>query len=67
MIPIEVENRIAKHFFHHFLPEEVMEQIIELLLPLCLEVNEDDELDGDVLVRQAVLIIESRLEGKSFK
>lgn len=67
MIPIEVENRIAKHFLHHFLPEEVMEQIIELLLPLCLEVNEDDELDEDELVRQAVLIIESLLEGKSFK
>ncbi|WP_263290310.1 hypothetical protein [Sutcliffiella horikoshii] len=41
MIPIEVEIRIAKHFFHHFLPKEVMEQIKELLLPLCLEVNED--------------------------
>lgn len=67
MIPIEVENRIAKHFFHHFLPEEVMEQIIELLLPICLGINEDDMLDADELVRQAVLIIESRLEGKSFK
>ena len=67
MIPIEVENRIAKHFLHQFLPEEVMEQIIELLLPLCLEVNEDDELDEDELVRQAVLILESLLEGKSFK
>jgi hypothetical protein len=31
MIPIEVENRIATYFFHHFLPEEVMEQIVELL------------------------------------
>ncbi|WP_010197285.1 hypothetical protein [Bacillus sp. m3-13] len=67
MIPIEVENRIAKHFFHHFLPEEVMEEIIDLLLPLYLELNEDDMLDADELVRQAVLIIESRLEGKSFK
>lgn len=44
-----------------------MEQIIELLLPICLEINEDDMLDVDELVRQAVLIIESRLEGKSFK
>lgn len=67
MIPIEVENRIAKYFFHHFLPEEVMEQLIELLLPLCLEADEEDDLDKDELVRQAVLLIEARLEGKIFK
>ena len=67
MIPIEVENRIAKYFFHRFLPEEVMEQIVELLLPLCLEADEEEDLDRDDLVRKAVTIIEARLEGKSFK
>lgn len=67
MIPIEVENRIAKYFFHHFLPEEVMDQIIELVLPLCLEVDEDEDLDVDDLVRQAVLIIETELEGNTLK
>ncbi|WLR55480.1 hypothetical protein LC048_00180 [Mesobacillus subterraneus] len=67
MIPIEVENRIAKYFFHHFLPEEVMEQLIDLLLPLCLEAAEEEDLDKDELVRQAVLMLEARLEGKSFK
>ncbi|WP_071459549.1 hypothetical protein [Bacillus massilinigeriensis] len=67
MIPIEVENRIAKYIFHHFLPEEVMEQLIELLLPLCLETDEEEDLDQDELERQAVLMIEARLEGKSFK
>lgn len=67
MIPIEVENRIAKFFFHHFLPEEVMEQLIELLLPQCLEASDEEDLDKDELVRQAVLMIEARLEGKSFK
>lgn len=67
MIPIEVENRIAKYFFHHFLPEDVMEQLIELLIPLCLEADEEEDLDQDELVRQAVLIIKARLEGKRFK
>jgi hypothetical protein len=67
MIPIEVENRIAKYFFHHFLPEEVMEQLISLLLPLCLKADEEVDLDQDELVRQAILMIEARLEGKTFK
>lgn len=44
-----------------------MEQLIELLLPLCLEADEEEDLDKDELVRQAVLMIEARLEGKSFK
>ena len=44
-------------FFHLFLPEEVMEQIIEILLPLCLEADEEEDCT----------IIEDQLEGKSFK
>ncbi|SES43365.1 hypothetical protein [Salipaludibacillus aurantiacus] len=67
MIPIEVENRIAKYFFHHFLPEEVMEHLVALLLPLCLEADEEEDLDQDELVRLAVSILEARLEGKSIK
>lgn len=67
MIPIEVENRIAKYFFHHFLPEEVMEHLIELLLPICLEADEEEDIDQDELVRQAVSMLEDRLEGKSIK
>jgi hypothetical protein len=67
MIPVEVENRIATYFFHRFLPEEVMEQIVELLLPLCLEADEEEDLEQEDLVRQAVTIIEAQLEGKSFK
>ncbi|PFG07762.1 hypothetical protein [Bacillus sp. es.034] len=49
MIPVEVENRIATYFFHRFLPEEVIEQIVELLLPLCLEADEEDVFDNLVL------------------
>lgn len=67
MIPVEVENRIAKYFFHHFLPEELMEDLIGLLLPLCLEADEEEDLDQDELVRLAVLIIEARLDGKTLK
>ncbi len=33
MIPIEVENRIAKYFFHRYLPEGVMKEIVDRLLP----------------------------------
>jgi hypothetical protein len=67
MIPIEVESRIATYFFHRFLPDEVMDQIVELLLPLCLEADEEEDLDQEDLVRQAVTIIEDQLEGKNFK
>jgi hypothetical protein len=44
-----------------------MEQIVELLLPLCLEADEEESLDEDDLVRKALNIIEDRLEGKHFK
>ncbi len=35
MIPTEVENRIAKYFFHRYLPEEVMMTIV--INSLCME------------------------------
>jgi hypothetical protein len=44
-----------------------MEQIVELFLPLFLEADEEEGLDQDELVRQALTIIEARLEGKIFK
>ncbi|PFG04488.1 hypothetical protein [Bacillus sp. es.034] len=67
MIPIEVENRIATYFFHRFRRDEVMEQIVKLLLPLCLEADEEEDLYQEDIVIQAVTIIEDQLEGKSFK
>ncbi|MGJ9384135.1 hypothetical protein [Salipaludibacillus sp. CF4.18] len=63
MIPIEVENRIAKYFFHHFHSEEIMEDLITLLLPQCLEVDDEEELDQDELVRQAISMLRS-IRGK---
>lgn len=64
MIPEEVENRIARYFFYNYLPDEIMYELIDLLIPQCL--NEED-LDFDELVTEAVLILRDRLEGKSIK
>ncbi len=66
MIPIEVENRIAKYFFHRYLPEGVMIKIEDRLLPTCIWTEEED-LDHDGLVRWAIEIINKQLEDKSFK
>ena len=66
MIPIEVENRIAKYFFHMYLPDEVMNEIEGRLLPPCLW-NEEEELDQDELVRWAIEIIDKQLENKRFR
>jgi len=44
-----------------------MEDLITLLLPQCLEVDDEEELDQDELVRQAVSMLKDQLEGKSIK
>ena len=67
MIPIDVEHRIATYFFHRFLPQEVLNELESALLPLCLMVDEEEELDKDKLVDVALDIIEHHLEGKYFK
>ncbi|WOV88678.1 hypothetical protein QWT69_06110 [Sporosarcina oncorhynchi] len=66
MIPVEVENRIAKYFFHNYLPEEIMDEIIDVLIPQCLNVEEED-IDHDELVMDAVLILLALLDEKSIK
>lgn len=66
MIPEEVENRIAKYFFHNYLPDEVMLEIEDKLLPPCIY-TEKEGLDFDELVRWALEIIKEQLEDKSFK
>lgn len=63
MIPIEVENRIAKYFFRLYLPDEVMIQIEGKLLPSCIG-SEEEHLDHDELVRWAIEIIDEQLEEK---
>jgi len=66
MIPTEVENRIAKYFFHRYLPEEVMMKIVDKLLATCVW-NEEEDLDIDELVSWAVEIIDQQLKDKRFR
>lgn len=66
MIPIEVENRIAKYFFRMYLPDEVMNQIEDRLLPPCIW-SEEEDLDHDELARWAIEIIDEQLEDKRFR
>jgi len=63
MIPIDVENRIAKYFFHKYLPEEIMNEIESRLLPSCI-VSEQQDLDHEELVRWAIEIMDRGFENK---
>ncbi|MDT9027899.1 hypothetical protein [Rossellomorea yichunensis] len=67
MIPKEMENRIARYFFHNYLPDEIMYELIDLLIPQCSNGEDEDNIDQDALVLEAVLILQDRLEGKSIK
>lgn len=67
MIPIEVENRIAKYFLHRYLPEEVMIAIVDRLLPTCAFSMDEEDLDCDELVLWAIDIIDHQLEDKKFR
>ena len=66
MIPVEVENRIAKYFFWTYLPEGIIDQIEDKLLPTCIRM-EKEGLDYDELVRWAIDVIEEQLEDKRLK
>lgn len=66
MIPIEIENRIAKYFFHMYLPEEIRIEVEYRLLEVCDHFDEN-ELNYDELVLLAIRVIDDLLDGKSFK
>lgn len=66
MIPEEVENRIAKYFFHNYLPDEVMWEVEARLLAECIR-KDKEELDHDQLVNWALEIVGKQLDGKTFK
>ncbi|MEI3600265.1 MULTISPECIES: hypothetical protein [unclassified Oceanobacillus] len=66
MIPEEVELRIARYFFHNYLPDEVMREVEGRLLAECLW-KDREELDDNQLVTWALAIIGKQLDGKSFK
>lgn len=66
MIPEEVELRIARYFFHMYLPDDIMKNVEAKLLPPCIWMDEE-ELDHDELVHWALEIIDKHLDGKYFK
>lgn len=43
MISSEVEDRIARYFFHRYLPEDVRLEIVGTLLPFYLIDDDEDE------------------------
>lgn len=61
MISSEVEDRIARYFFHQYLPEDVRLEIVGTLLPFYL-IDDEDEPSEDEMVKLAIDIIDSQLE-----
>jgi hypothetical protein len=59
MIPAEVENRIATYYFHRYLPDEIMEIVVNGLLTRCFE---SEEIDMDEMVLWAIHIIDKGLD-----
>ena len=62
MISSEVEDRIARYFFHRYLPEDVRLEIVGKLLPFNLIDDDEDEPSADEMVKLAIDIIDSQLE-----
>ena len=62
MISSEVEDRIARYFFHRYLPEDVRLEIVGKLLPFYLTDDDEDEPSADEMVKLAIDIIDSQLE-----
>lgn len=62
MISSEVEDRIARYFFHRYLPEDVRLEIVGKLLPFYLIDDDEDEPSADEMVKLAIDIIDSQLE-----
>ncbi|GAA5421550.1 hypothetical protein [Tetragenococcus halophilus] len=65
MLLIKVENWIANYFFRMYLPDEVMNQIEDKLLPICIW-TEEEALDHDELVRWAIEIIDEQFRRQKF-
>ncbi|MFZ3580362.1 hypothetical protein [Virgibacillus sp. DJP39] len=58
-----MKNRLARYFFHNYLPNEVMYGIIDKLLPPCIN-TENEDLDIDELVQWGIEIINRELANK---
>ncbi len=44
-----------------------MDELVDQLIPQCLNVGDEEDLDHDKLVMEALLILQERLENKSIK
>ena len=73
MIPEDVENRIAKFYFHSYLPWDIMEELEMLLLPFYLS-NEDTQEDeimeeeiADEVVKIGIEFLMAELERRNKK
>lgn len=64
MIPIEIENRIAKYFFHMYLPAEIGIKVEYCLLKICDHLDEE-ALNHDELILLAIRIIDDYWLGKA--
>ncbi len=63
MISSEVEDRIARYFFHRYLQEDVELEIVGKLLPFYLiDDDQKNEPSADEMVKLAIDIIDSQLE-----
>lgn len=58
MISQEVENRIARYYFHRYLPTSVMDELESLLLP---HFSGDEEPSADEIVMIAIKYIDEAL------
>ena len=58
MISEEVKNRIARYYFHNYIPTKIGEELESLLLPYFLE---DDEPNPDEMVKMAINFINDAL------
>ena len=59
MIPSEVEDIIARYYFQRYLPDKIMMELEEKLLPFYLE---DEEPVAEDMVKLALTIIDNALE-----
>lgn len=59
MISSEVEDRIAHYYFQRYFPDEMMEELEELLLPFYLN---DEEPSVEDMVKLAIKYIDDALE-----
>lgn len=59
MIPSEVEDRISRYYFQHYLPDKIMLELEEKLLPFYLE---DEKPQTENMVKLALTIIDKALD-----